>query len=260
MDAELDAIWKALADPTRRSVLDRLRSGPRTTGDLAGAFPDLTRYAVMKHLRVLESVGLVVARKEGRRRWNTLNAVPLRRVYERWVSKYEDRWAGSLLRLKRATERRERAMGTQVLDKAARIAVVQTQIEIAAPRGAVYRAFIERPGDWFYESEETRRSSPTRLEPRVGGRFSMVHENGDENLIATVTMLKRDRKIRLRGDCTIPQAFIANMTVSFEDAGAGTRVSVDHRMCGEFDDDLPEGFREGWGDGLGKLKALVEGV
>ncbi|MGD1915555.1 MAG: SRPBCC domain-containing protein [Phycisphaerales bacterium] len=71
-------------------------------------------------------------------------------------------------------------------------------------------------------------------------------------------MLKPKRMIRLRGDCTMPSAFVANMTIAFEADGAGTRVSVEHRMAGEFDADLPAGFEEGWQDGLQKLKTLCE--
>ncbi len=104
MDERLDNVWKALSDPTRREILDLLRTGPKTTGELASGFPDLTRFAVMKHLGVLEDASLVIARKEGRQRWNHLNAVPLRRIYERWVSKYEDQWAGPLVNLKRSIE------------------------------------------------------------------------------------------------------------------------------------------------------------
>lgn len=101
----LDAVFKALADPTRRKVLDLLRARARTTGELCSAFPGLSRFAVMKHLGVLHEAGLVTVRREGRVRWNHLNAVPLRRMYERWVSRYEDEWAGALLRLQARAER-----------------------------------------------------------------------------------------------------------------------------------------------------------
>ncbi len=104
MDDALDEVFKALADPTRRRVLDLLRERARTTGDVCAAFPGLSRFAVMKHIGVLESAGLVVARKEGRVRWNHLNAVPLRRMYERWVSRYEGAWASALLGLRDAVE------------------------------------------------------------------------------------------------------------------------------------------------------------
>lgn len=104
----LDAVFKALADPTRRRVLDLLRARARTTGELCAEFPGLSRFAVMKHVGVLHGAGLVTVRREGRVRWNHLNAVPLRRMYERWVSRYEGEWAGALLRLQERVEGRER--------------------------------------------------------------------------------------------------------------------------------------------------------
>lgn len=103
----LDEVWKALADPTRRGILDQLRNGRKTTTQLVACFPEMTRFGVMKHLRILESANLVVTRKEGRERWSHLNAVPLKMIYERWVSKYEDQWAGSLIRLKDQVEHQE---------------------------------------------------------------------------------------------------------------------------------------------------------
>src|SRR5215208_6375718 len=95
-----DRVLRALADPTRRSLLDLLRDGPRTTGALAGAFPEVTRFAVMKHLGVLTDAGLVVVRRRGRERWNHLNAVPLRQAYERWMAPYAEAAAVTSLRLK----------------------------------------------------------------------------------------------------------------------------------------------------------------
>jgi DNA-binding transcriptional ArsR family regulator len=80
-----DRIWKALGDPTRRSLLDDLAAAPRTTGDLVERHPELCRTAVMKHLAVLEAAGLVVARREGRLRWNYINPVPIERICGRWI-------------------------------------------------------------------------------------------------------------------------------------------------------------------------------
>jgi DNA-binding transcriptional ArsR family regulator len=109
MTDALEGVWKALADSTRRRILDLLRAGPRTTGELCARFA-VSRFAVMKHLAILERAGLVLVRREGRQRWNYLNAVPIRQIYERWISDYEGIWAGSLLNLKRHIEgsRRER--------------------------------------------------------------------------------------------------------------------------------------------------------
>jgi DNA-binding transcriptional ArsR family regulator len=105
MTNDLDQIWKALADETRRTILDFLRSGPKPTTAIVEQFPDLSRFAVMKHIDVLRQAALVLTREEGRQRINALNAVPIRMIYERWVSKYEGIWANALLRVKEAAER-----------------------------------------------------------------------------------------------------------------------------------------------------------
>ena len=99
-----DQLWRALADPTRRQILDLLVAEPRTTGDLARAFPRLTRFAVMKHLGLLEKAGLISIRRQGRTRWNYLNQVPLRALYERWLIRFMEPAAANLLALKRHVE------------------------------------------------------------------------------------------------------------------------------------------------------------
>lgn len=104
---ELDDVWKALSDPTRRAILDLLRDGPRTTTEIVSSFTDLTRFGVMKHIDVLRNAGLINTREEGRRRVNSLNAVPIRRIYERWVRPFEDLWATTLLRVKDDLEKKE---------------------------------------------------------------------------------------------------------------------------------------------------------
>ncbi len=100
-------IWKAMADPTRRAVLDVLRKSPRTTGQICEKFPKLSRTAVMKHLKVLHRAGLIAVKREGRLRWNYLNAVPLQKIYERWVKPYEAFWAEKALGLKEHIERKK---------------------------------------------------------------------------------------------------------------------------------------------------------
>jgi DNA-binding transcriptional ArsR family regulator len=99
-----DRIWKALADRKRRRMLDLLAIKPRTTGELVDAFPRLSRFAVMKHLGVLEDAGLLVITREGRARWNALNPVPLQEELRRWVGKNEQMWADVLLNIRDAAE------------------------------------------------------------------------------------------------------------------------------------------------------------
>jgi DNA-binding transcriptional ArsR family regulator len=100
----LAATWRALANPHRRRMLDLLRAGPMTTGDIAGRFPRLSRFAVMQHLGVLGQGNLVVHRRDGRQRLNYLNPVPIQQIYDRWVSRYQASWAESLVTLKEALE------------------------------------------------------------------------------------------------------------------------------------------------------------
>jgi len=106
--ADQDAVWKALANPVRRVMLDLLSEGPMRTGDLGTHFPDLSRFAVMQHLRVLEDADLVVPVRKGRERYNYLNAVPIQQVYERWVSRYMQPWTDALTSLKHDLESHER--------------------------------------------------------------------------------------------------------------------------------------------------------
>jgi DNA-binding transcriptional ArsR family regulator len=100
-----DRVFKALADPTRRLLLDRLfvRDG-RTLTDLESEV-DMTRFGVMKHLRVLEDAGLVVTRKSGREKLHFLNPVPIRLIHDRWIDKYTERHVSALVDLKTELEK-----------------------------------------------------------------------------------------------------------------------------------------------------------
>jgi DNA-binding transcriptional ArsR family regulator len=99
-----ERVFKALADGTRREILDLLRDEPRTTGDICAHFPAFDRCTVMQHLGVLEKAELVIAKREGRLRWNYLNVVPIREVYERWISPYASPSVELLIRMRRGVE------------------------------------------------------------------------------------------------------------------------------------------------------------
>jgi DNA-binding transcriptional ArsR family regulator len=94
-------VWKALGSPHRRALLDALRDGPKTTTALCEVLPQLSRYAVMQHLGVLERAGVVLARREGRERWNELNAIPIQRELERWLNSFSQASASQLLAFER---------------------------------------------------------------------------------------------------------------------------------------------------------------
>jgi DNA-binding transcriptional ArsR family regulator len=99
-----DLVFKALADPTRRFLLDLLfqRDG-RTLTELESEL-DMTRFGVMKHLRVLEDAGLVIARRSGREKLHFLNPIPIQVIHERWIDKYREHHASALLNLKAQLE------------------------------------------------------------------------------------------------------------------------------------------------------------
>ncbi len=96
----VDEVFKALADPTRRALLDALFAEDGQTLTALEGRVEMTRFGVMKHLRILEEAGLVVTRKRGREKLHFLNPVPIRLVHDRWVSKYAAPWAAGLAELK----------------------------------------------------------------------------------------------------------------------------------------------------------------
>jgi uncharacterized protein YndB with AHSA1/START domain/DNA-binding transcriptional ArsR family regulator len=100
----MDAVFRALADPTRRGLLDELFTESGQTLSALEARLPMTRFGVMKHLRVLEEAGLVTTRRRGREKLHFLNPVPIRLVHDRWVSKYAEPWAAGLSGLKRRLE------------------------------------------------------------------------------------------------------------------------------------------------------------
>ncbi len=100
----MDEVFKALADPTRRELLDELfRSDGQTLSALEERF-EMTRFGVMKHLKQLEEAGLIVTKRRGREKLHFLNAVPIRLIHDRWVSKYAEPWAAALSDLKQQLE------------------------------------------------------------------------------------------------------------------------------------------------------------
>jgi DNA-binding transcriptional ArsR family regulator len=98
-----DAIWRALADPSRRLILDLLRRRSMTTGELCACF-EFSRFAVMKHLKALEKSALVIVERRGRTRINHLNPVPIQAIYRRWIRPFDRLGADRLLKLKAVVE------------------------------------------------------------------------------------------------------------------------------------------------------------
>lgn len=103
-EIEIDAVFKALANPVRRAICDALSVRPLTTGQLCEAFAELDRTTVMMHLRVLERAGLVVPVRKGRERFNHLDAMPIQAIHERWIGPHAAHAAAGLAKLKKAAD------------------------------------------------------------------------------------------------------------------------------------------------------------
>ena len=174
-DDNLTPVWKALADPTRRRILDLLQERPRTTGNLCDEF-EVSRFAVMKHLSILEKAELIAIRRRGRERWNHLNAVPLQRIYERWLRPYEAKWASALLQLKRQVEA-SKGKRAAMTDKSITTATlkdihIEQDITIQASPEAVFDAITKEISSWWSAPYfHTNGAKQLVLEAKVGGRF-----------------------------------------------------------------------------------------
>ncbi|MEL7471709.1 MAG: metalloregulator ArsR/SmtB family transcription factor [Planctomycetota bacterium] len=256
----LEPVFKALADPTRREILDLLRSARRTTGELSRAFPELTRFAVMKHLRVLESAGLVTTAKDGRQKWNTINAVPLRRLYERWVSRYADLWATGLTRLQDLVEHatEEGTEMTTAQTTPTRIAHIHQEIRVTASVDRVFNTFTERVGEWF-QSCGRPGENVMRLQPRVGGLLFEDYGHGSGVTLATITHFEPNKRIGMTGGFSCIEACVSNVFFDFSEESGATTIKMRHHMAGEINDQYVAEFDAGWTDLFEAFKKLVEG-
>ncbi len=244
-------IWLALSDPTRRQILDLLREQPRTTGDIASHF-DISRIAVMRHLQVLSVAGLVTSRKRGRERWHYLDAVPLQKMYERWVDAHAAGWASGLLRFGRSLE-----SGAKRLSANRPAVDVALDVSIAAPRKRVFAAMTTDPGGWWGHPYVRPDSKGLSVEGRLGGLLVEKWEDGG-SVLATVTGWKDDSYFQLSGPFHLGVA-LGVATFELTDRDEGTSVRFSFRAIGAIDAALVEAFAEGWTDLVGRrLKALVE--
>jgi DNA-binding transcriptional ArsR family regulator len=252
--AEEAAVWLALADPSRRKLLDLLRAGPATTGQLAKQFK-VSRIAVMRHLAVLGDAGLVVNRKRGRERWHYLNALPLERLHRRWVGPVEAGWARRLLDLDvslAAGSRIPMAGGESELA----IDIAQ-EISFSRPRAEVFSG-LSQVSAWWGPPYVSPATTDVRLEARLGGRFEEVWGEAGGRLLANVTALEHDRTLELTGPFHFGVVFgVAQFQL--EDAGMGTVLHFSHRGIGSVSPEAAATFAQGWSQLLSvRLVGFVE--
>ncbi|HXI22005.1 MAG TPA: metalloregulator ArsR/SmtB family transcription factor [Gemmatimonadales bacterium] len=245
---DLAPVWKALADPTRRAILDLLRQAPRTTGDLADRFA-LSRFGVMKHLGILVEAGLVTVRREGRLRWNALNPMPIHQIYRRWIRPFETAAADRLMRLKLHAEALEEAAMTGTATF--RSLDIKLEVEIAAPPARVWTSLTSGVGEWwpgqFYVGTAPKRFL---IEPRVGGRVFEDWGDGEGVLFATVVIWEEGRTLSWAGDMSAEYGGPARSVTSFRlrSAADGGRTVVAFRDTpyGLLSDEAMQHLEHGW--------------
>jgi DNA-binding transcriptional ArsR family regulator/uncharacterized protein YndB with AHSA1/START domain len=251
LEEDTGPLWRALADPTRRRILDLLRERPQVTGEIAAQFA-ISRIAVMRHLEVLAAAGLVTSRKRGRQRWHYLNAVPLQRLHRRWAEPAAAGFASALLRLQDNVEAEGRQM-----EPIRPTVDVALDIEIAGTPAAVFAALTKDPGGWWGHPFVTPRATALSLDPRLGGLFVEQWENGG-GVIASVTGWAQDEHLRLDGQFHMGVG-VGVATFDLAGSGAGTLVRFSFRAIGLVDAAVADDMSRGWAELVGtRLKGLVE--
>jgi len=236
----VDEVFRALADPTRRSLLDQLfREDGQTLTALEGRFR-MTRFGVMKHLKQLEEAGLVVTKRRGREKLHFLNPVPIRLVHDRWVSKYAEPWTAGLSELKdKLEERVEKVFEIYIKTTPERLWDAITDREIRSK----YNFGVHIDSDWTPGSRyET--SHPTNNGPLVEGENLEV--DPPRRLVQSMRALWGE---------DVKREGTSRVTWEIEAVGDSCRLTVTH-------DELREGANEelygGWPMILSGLKTYLE--
>jgi uncharacterized protein YndB with AHSA1/START domain/DNA-binding transcriptional ArsR family regulator len=236
----MDEVFRALADPTRRSLLDELfAEDGQTLTSLEARLP-MTRFGVMKHLKVLEEAGLVKTKKRGREKLHFLNPVPIRLVHDRWVSKYAEPWAATLSELKSDLEDR-------VMEKVFEIYIKTTPERLweAITNSDLRQKYTFGVGieSDFKDGSPYKAAHPSRVEISEGENLEV---DPPRKLVQSFRALWSD---------DVKAAGTSRVTWEIEPVGDSCRLTVTH-------DQLPEGVNDqiygGWPMILSGLKTLLE--
>jgi DNA-binding transcriptional ArsR family regulator len=232
-------LWRALASPWRRRLLDLLRDGPATTGALAAQIPELSRFAVMQHLGVLADAGVVLVERRGRDRFNYLNPVPLREWYERWVQPLADIDAAALLALKRTVETGGDKM--PVAMESVRTVRLAYELRIRASAQRTFEVMTRQVLDWFPHTYGGDRVRAVVVEPRVGGRHYEDWGGETGHLYGQVTLFDPPRAWATRGRLS-PGTVLDTEYELTEEPGPVTVVRVTKAAVGPISDEEAAGI------------------
>jgi len=256
MRTDPDLIWKAVADPTRRTILDMLRSGPMTTGALAEQF-DQSRFGVMKHLDVLNACGLVSVERRGRERWNYLNAVRLRDAVDRWMTPFQAQWTNRLHHLGqhlKEISRMPEPTPSLGLD-------IRQETDFVATTEQVFAALTHDINRWWDGSHrQTGEDGLIVLEPAIG--TDMVERSSDGHAViwGRVEEVRRPDRLYLSGRFGVRGAVAGRVHFDLATTeNKGCRLVVTHQAVGAITEQMQGNFVAGWRELIGQhLRAHLE--
>lgn len=188
---DLTILWKALADPKRRRIVQLLHEKAHTTGEICTHF-DVSRFAIMRHLKVLEQAELIQTRREGRQRWNFLNDALFQEIQQTYLAGESN--GDYQLQAVLGFLSREAQAGEQLVSPQSPL---KQALHLPALPAQVFQALTNDVNQWW--SYRLAADSHVYLEPQVGGRFYEAFSDGGGVLYATVTYLKPNHEIRLYG-------------------------------------------------------------
>jgi uncharacterized protein YndB with AHSA1/START domain len=236
----MEPVFKALADPTRRALLDELFARDGQTLVALTARHEMTRIAVAKHLKILEEAGLVVTRRRGREKLHYLNPVPIRLVYDRWVNKYTEPWAAGLADLKRDLESQ--------MEKVFEIYIRTTPEQL-------WDAITDPATRKKYHFGSTINSDWT-----VGSAYQLIHAGAERPLMEGENLeVDRPRRLvqtlRALWGPEAERAGTSRLTWEIEPVGDSCRLTLIHDQLPE---DAPPEIYGGWPMILSGLKTWLE--
>jgi uncharacterized protein YndB with AHSA1/START domain len=240
----VDAVFRALADPTRRGLLDELfREDGQTLSALEARLP-MTRFGVMKHLKQLEEAGLVVTRRRGREKLHFLNPVPIRLIHDRWVSKYAEPWAAGLTALKRDLEQEQENTMEKVFEIYVKATPERVWEAIVDPEiRAKYNFGAGLYGDWTPGAKQEMRAANAGF---VLGTCEVLEVDPPRRLVQTMEA-NFSEEAKAEGTSRI--------TWEIEPVGDSCRITVIHDQMREGANDQLYG---GWPMILSGLKTWLE--
>lgn len=255
----MEAVFRALGDEHRRVLLDRLfeRDG-QTLTELEAALPQMTRFGVMKHLRVLENAGLVTTRRAGRRKLHYLNPVPIRLVLDRWISKYASPWVETMTGMKQALERE--------MTEDAPKHVFEVYIRTTPER--LWEALTDREANRkFYGLDvesDWKTGSTYRFSFRSGFSMDgMTIEKGDSAHYGTIVEAEPPRRLVQTFESDFPEEWgggkdqVTRVTWEIEPMGELCKLTLIHEGW-KTESKAFESSRGGWAQILSSLKSLLE--